>query len=121
MAQSGGLVVYVNNKPFTGSVNVSKDVVMVSIQELSQMLDFDFSYNELTNCLKINDTVYAGLKSYNNGRLYVSLGDVAVCSEQDTVLIREPAMHPFKLQCKKVPVATAAPVSAIRLLLRLRR
>ncbi|MEQ8192597.1 MAG: hypothetical protein ABRQ39_31825 [Candidatus Eremiobacterota bacterium] len=112
MAQSGDWVVYVNNRPFTGSISVSKDVVMVSIQELSQMLDFGFSYNELTNCLKINDTVYGGIKSYNNGRLYVSLGDVAAMLGARYSF--DPRACNATIQTfniKLVPVSTAAPVA----------
>ncbi|MEQ8167778.1 MAG: FxLYD domain-containing protein [Candidatus Eremiobacterota bacterium] len=113
MAQSGDWVVYVNNKPFTGSVNVSKDVVMVSIQELAQMLDFGFSYNELTKCLKINDTVYGGTKSYNNGRLYVSLADVAgMLGARYSFDPRAGNASIQTFNVKMVPVATAAPVSA---------
>jgi hypothetical protein len=113
IAKSGDCVVYVNNKPFTGSITVSRDVVMVSVQELSQMLDFGFSYNELTNCLKINDTVYAGIKSYNNGRLYVSLGDVAsMLGARYSFDQRAGNATIQTFHVKLVPQTTAAPVSA---------
>ena len=113
MTKSGDWVVYVNNKPFTGSITVSKDVVMVSIQELSQMLDFGFSYNELTNCLKINDTVYGGTKFYNNGRMYVSLADVAgMLGAKYNFDPRACNASIQTFNIKLVPVATAAPVAA---------
>ncbi len=113
MAQSGDWVVYVNNKPFTGGITVSKDVVMVSIQELSQMLDFDFSYNELTNCLKINDTVYGGTKSYSNGRLYVSLGEVAgMLGARYNFDPRACNASIQTFNVKLVPLATEGPASA---------
>jgi hypothetical protein len=112
MAKSGDWVVYVNNKPFTGSVSVSKDVVMVSIQELSQMLNFGFSYNDLTNCLKINDTVYGGAKSYNNGKVFVSLSDLAgMIGARYSFDPRAYTVTIQTFQTKLVPAATQAPVA----------
>lgn len=70
-------VIYINNKPFTGPFYISKDVAMVSLVDLAERLNVTYEYNELTNLVKINETVYAGAKEVKDGKLMVSLEAVA--------------------------------------------
>lgn len=77
MAYSSEWVIYINNKPFTGTFSISKDVAMVSLAELAEKLKVTYEYNELTNLVKINETVYAGQKEVKDGKLMVSLESVA--------------------------------------------
>jgi hypothetical protein len=113
MAVSEDWIVYVNNKPFKGSVSVSKDIVMVSVEELSQMLKFSYDYNKLTNYLKINDAVYSGPRNVNNGKLFVSLGDVS--GMVGAKYSMDPKAFTVTVQTfstKLVPVSTPPPVGA---------
>ncbi len=76
-ALSGDWVVYVNNKPFNGVISVTKDVAMISLDDLAAMLDLKYEYNELTDYLKINEVVYPGPKVFNQDKLMVSAETVA--------------------------------------------
>ncbi|HPZ09471.1 MAG TPA: hypothetical protein PL110_15305 [Candidatus Eremiobacteraeota bacterium] len=113
LAISGDWMVYINNKPFNGNIYVSKETVMVNIEELSKMLNFSYEYNELTNYLKINDTVYAGPKTKKDGTVLVSLSHVAsLLGAQYNYDAKAYMVTVQTFNTKLVPVPTAASVMA---------
>lgn len=104
-------LVYVNNKPFTGSVIAQKGNILVSIDELSKMLKFEYTYDKTSKVLKVNNGGYAGQVIFKNGKVFVSLSEIAgtikARSYTDTTT-RMATIESFALQ--NVPlVATPAP------------
>jgi len=71
-------LVYVNNKPFTGTVIAQKGNVLVSIDELSKILKFEYTYDKEAKVLKVNKGGYAGQVISKNGKVLVSLTEIAV-------------------------------------------